>query len=325
MLDTYSLPVLAIIAGLLCLLWSADKFVGSAALVARQLKVPAVLIGMVIVGFGTSMPEMVISGVASINGNPSLALGNAYGSNIANIALILGLTAVIMPIRVESGIVRKEIPLLIIVTIISVVQIMDGTLSRIDALVLIAVFLVVIGWSILQGFRYRKDSLAQDIKDELDVREQPVSLALVWLIIGLLVLVISSQVFVWGSVSLAKAFGVSDLIVGLTVVALGTSLPELVSSIMAIKKGEHDLALGNVLGSNLFNTLAVVGIAGIVKPFEVSNDVLYRDLPVMLSLTLTLYLTCYQFRQAPYINRWEGSVLLCAYLGYMGYLLFQSV
>jgi len=319
-----SLPLLAIAIGLYLLLWSADKFVSNAALVARKLQIPAVLIGMIIVGFGTSMPEIVISAVAANNGNPGLALGNAYGSNIANIALILGITAVIVPIKVESGILKQQLPILLVITLIASLQMLDSHLSFLDGIGLILIFMGLMTWSIRQGLKHRQDAFAQDIRDELDIREKPLSEVVIQLIVGILVLVISSRIFVWGAVDLAKTFGVSELIIGLTVVALGTSLPELVSSIMAIKKNEHDLALGNILGSNLFNTLTVVGIAGVIQPFQVPAQVLYRDLPVMVLLTVALYLACYQFRDKPFITRWEGGALLAGYISYT-YWLFISI
>ena len=324
-MQAHLLPMAAIIAGLLLLLWSAEQFVSGAALIAKRLRMPSILIGMVIVGFGTSMPEMVVSGVAASNGNPGLALGNAYGSNITNIALILGLTALIAPIKVESSILKKEIPILLAVTLFSAWQLSDGQLSLWDAFGLLGIFALLIGWSIYVGFRNRDDALAQNIRDELNEREKPFWHALVALVVGLIVLISSSQLFVWGAVSLAHAFGVSDLVIGLTVVALGTSLPELASSIMAIRKNEHDLAVGNVLGSNLFNTLAVVGIAAMIEPFEVPSDILTRDWLVMTLLTIAVFLAGYKFRDDGRIQRWEGAVLLIAYFAYGGFIYFTAV
>jgi cation:H+ antiporter len=288
---------------------------------ARHLGMPALLIGMVVVGFGTSAPEMVVSALASLQGNPGIALGNAYGSNIANIALILGLTALISPIVVHSQVLRKELPVLTAVSLLAAAQLWDGHLSRLDAVVLLGVFAALMGWSILQGLRERSDNLGVEMEQELATHAMPLPRALVWLVVGLALLIVSSRILVWGAVSIAQGLGVSDLVIGLTIVAVGTSLPELASSLIAVRKGEHDLALGNVIGSNLFNTLAVVGIAGAIHPLDVPPEVLTRDMAVMGALTLSLFVIGYGFRgRQGRINRVEGAVLLTVFLGYTGYL-----
>ena len=312
--------VLAILAGLALLVWSADRFVDGAAATARHFGMPPLLIGMVIVGFGTSAPEMVVSALAASQGNPGIALGNAYGSNITNIALILGVTALISPIAVHSQVLRKELPLLLGLTALAAAQLWDGELSRLDAVVLLLVFALVMGWTIWAGMRKKDDALGLEMAQELQVPTMALRPAVFWLVVGLLLLIVSSRLLVWGAVEIALAFGVSDLIIGLTIVAVGTSLPELASSIIATRKGEHDIALGNVLGSNLFNTLAVVGIAGSISPMAVAPEVLSRDVLVMAALTLLLFLFGYGFRGAGRINRLEGLLLLCCYLGYTGYL-----
>jgi len=312
----------AIIAGLILLVWSADKFVEGSATTASHFGMPPLLIGMVVVGFGTSAPEMAVSALAASQGNPGLALGNAYGSNITNIALILGITALLAPIAVHSQVMRKELPILILVTGFAGWQLWDGDLSRMDAIGLMLAFVVLIGWSIYQGLRQPDDALAKEMTEE--VNAMPVRKAILWLVFGLLLLIISSRILVWGAVDLATTFGISDLVIGLTIVAVGTSLPELASSIIAARKGEHDLALGNILGSNLFNTLAVVGIAGLIAPMPVASEVLTRDFPVMAALTLVLFAMCYGFRGPGRINRFEGSALLLAFVAYTVYLLAFS-
>ena len=312
----------AIIAGLILLVWSADKFVEGSATTASHFGTPPLLIGMVVVGFGTSAPEMAVSALAASQGNPGLALGNAYGSNITNIALILGITALLAPIAVHSQVMRKELPILILVTGFAGWQLWDGDLSRMDAIGLMLAFVVLIGWSIYQGLRQPDDALAKEMTEE--VNAMPVRKAILWLVVGLLLLIISSRILVWGAVDLATTFGISDLVIGLTIVAVGTSLPELASSIIAARKGEHDLALGNILGSNLFNTLAVVGIAGLIAPMPVAPEVLTRDFPVMAALTLVLFAMCYGFRGPGRINRFEGSALLLAFVAYTVYLLAFS-
>ena len=317
------LAYIAVIVSLLMLVWSADRFVEGSAASARHFGMPPLLVGMVIVGFGTSAPEMIVSALAAIQGNPSLAFGNAYGSNITNIALILGLTALISPIAVHSGVLRKELPILLLVTGLAAFQLLDGELSRVDAWILLAVFGGLFTWTILQGFRQRADSLGQEVVKELDAHTIPLRQSLLWLVTGLVVLIVSSRILVWGAVKIAHGYGVSDLIIGLTIVALGTSLPELASSVMAARKGEHDIALGNILGSNLFNTLAVVGIAAAIHPATVAPEVLSRDVLTMTILTFLLFAFCFGFRGPGRINRLEGTVLLASYIGYTAFLVME--
>ncbi|MCC4270669.1 calcium/sodium antiporter [Marinobacter nauticus] len=312
---------LAILAGLALLVWSADRFVEGSAATAGHFGMPPLLIGMVVVGFGTSAPEMVVSALAASQGNPGLALGNAYGSNITNIGLILGITAVIAPIAVHSQVMRKELPILALVTLAAAWLLFDGELSRLDAAGLLVLFALVLGWSIWSGMRKTDDVFATEMDAELATHPMPIRNAMLWLVVGLALLIISSRILVWGAVDLATRFGVSDLVIGLTIVAIGTSLPELASSIIAARKGEHDLALGNILGSNLFNTLAVVGIAGSIAPMAVANEVLIRDIPVMVGLTLALFVLGYGFRGPGRINRLEGVGLLAIFVGYTAYLL----
>lgn len=325
MLSGLILPSIALVSGLVLLVWSADRFVDGSAATARHFGMPPLLIGMVIVGFGTSMPEMVVSVLAAMQGNPGIALGNAYGSNITNIALILGITAIMHPIAVHSGILRKELPILTGVTLLAAWQAADGKLTRIDALVLLAVFAVLMVWTILQGMAKRRDPFAADVAHDVAMQALPIRSAMLWLLVGLVFLVISSRLLVWGAVSIAHTLGVSDLIIGLTIVAIGTSLPELASSIIASRKGEYDIALGNVLGSNLFNTLAVVGLAALIAPMQVSIKVLTRDIAVMTLLTVSLFLMGYGFRGAGRINKIEGTVLVTIYIVYMGYLVATAV
>lgn len=317
-----TLAILAILGGLALLVWSADRFVDGAAATAVYAGMPPLLIGMVIIGFGTSAPEMVVSAMAAADGNPGLALGNAYGSNITNMALILGLVAMISPINVHSQVLRKELPLLFVVSLVAGWQLLDGELSLQDGWVLLGLFFVVMGWSIVQGMRKGPDSLAGDVTTEIGTHTMTLRTALIWLVIGLVLLIVSSRLLVWGAVTVAQGLGVSDLVIGLTIVAIGTSLPELASSLMAVKKGEHDLALGNVLGSGLFNTLAVVGIAATIHPLSLEPAVLYRDWSLMTALTVALFFMGYGFSGRPgRINRLEGAVLMTIYLVYAGYLI----
>jgi cation:H+ antiporter len=315
-----TMAFLAIAFGLSLLVWSAGRFVEGSAATARHFGMPPLLIGMVIVGFGTSAPEMVVSALAATQGNPGLALGNAYGSNITNIALILGVTALISPIAVHSQVLRKELPILTAITALAAWQIWDGNISRPEALVLLGVFAALMTWTIWQGMQKKADALGNEMAQELEVHAMPLSRAVVWLVVGLVLLIASSRILVWGAVEIARNFGVSDLIIGLTIVAVGTSLPELASSVIATRKGEHDIALGNILGSNLFNTLAVVGIAGVIHPMAVGPEVFSRDIPVMAVLTVSLFVFGYGFRGPGRINRFEGAALLVGYAGYTAYL-----
>lgn len=319
------LATIAVVFGLILLVWSADRFVDGSAAIARYLGMPPLLIGMVIVGFGTSMPEMTVSVLAALQGNPGIALGNAYGSNITNIALILGITAIMHPVAVHSGVLRKELPILTGVTFLAAWQAVDGQLTRVDALVLLGVFVVIMAWTIRQGLAKRRDSFAGDVDREVTEQSLSIESAGLWLMVGLVLLVISSQMLVWGAVKIAHALGVSDLVIGLTVVAVGTSLPELASSIVASRKGEQDIALGNVLGSNLFNTLAVVGLAALIEPMQISFKVLSRDISVMTLLTVSLFIMGYGFRGAGRINRVAGVALVTIYVLYMGYLVTTAV
>lgn len=316
-----TLAFFTVIFSLALLVWSADRFVEGSASTARYFGMPPLLIGMVIVGFGTSAPEMVVSALAALQGNPGIALGNAYGSNITNIALILGVTALISPIAVHSQILRKELPILTVVTALAAWQLWDGKITRLDAIVLLTVFAGLMTWTIWQGLRKKKDALGREIEQELKVHAMPIRRAVFWLVVGLALLILSSRLLVWGAVEIAQGFGVSDLIIGLTIVAVGTSLPELASSVIAARKGEHDIALGNVLGSNLFNTLAVVGIAGAIHPMAVGPEIFSRDILVMAALTLSLFFIGYGFRGMGRINRIEGAALLACYVGYIVYLI----
>ncbi|WP_273207108.1 calcium/sodium antiporter [Marinobacter subterrani] len=319
------MAIAAIVAGLVLLVWSADKFVEGAAATAKHLGMPTLLIGMVIIGFGTSAPELAVSAMAAADGNPGLALGNAYGSNITNIALIVGLTAIIAPIAVHSQVIRKELPLLVVLTLIAGAQLLDGDLSRLDGWILLGVFAAVMGWSIYQGMKGRGDPLAGETDAEIIAHPMPLKTAIIWLVIGLILLIVSSRMLVWGAVTIAQSLGVSDLVIGLTIVAVGTSLPELASALAAVKKNEHDLILGNILGSGIFNTLAVVGLAAVIQPLAVDPEVLYRDWTLMLALTVGLFLMGFGLTGwRRLVSRLDGAILMLAYLAYTSYL-FSTV
>ena len=315
------LAIAAVIGGLILLVWSADKFVDGAAGTAAHAGMPPLLIGMLIVGFGTSAPEMVVSALAAMEGNPSLALGNAYGSNISNIALILGVVAVISPIAINSAVLRKELPVLTVITLLAGYQLIDGHISRLDAWILIGLLAALMGWSVYAAMSGKGDVLGGEVETDLAEHPLPLKASLFWLVVGLILLVVSSRALVWGAVFIAQSLGVSDLIIGLTIVAIGTSLPELASSIAAVRKNEHDIAFGNVIGSNLFNTLAVVGIAGAISPMAVEQDVLLRDWSLMTGLTLVLFVMGHGlWGRKGQVTRANGIGLLIVYVAYMAYL-----
>lgn len=319
------LPLLAVLFGLGVLAWSADRFVDGASAAANHLGMPPLLIGMLVLGFGTSAPELAVAVLAALQGNPGVAIGNAYGSNITNIGLIIGLTALIHPITVSSRILRKELPVLLLVTALAAYQLVDGTLSRTDGLILLLAFFGLISWSIAEGFRHRSDALAGEVELELETHPMPLRRALLWLGVGLLLVIGSSKLLVLGAVAMARGLGISDLLIGLTIVAVGTSLPELVTAIVATRKGEHEIALGNVLGSNLFNTLAVVGVAAVIAPVDVPPEVISRDMLVMGMMSVALFAFAYGFRSTRRVNRLEGSVLLTGYFAFMGVLVAAVV
>ncbi|MAT85261.1 MAG: calcium/sodium antiporter [Gammaproteobacteria bacterium] len=315
------LTLLSLVVGLVLLIASAERFIYGAAALARNLRVSALVVGVVIVGFGTSAPEMLVSSLAAWQGNPGLAIGNAIGSNITNIALILGIAAIIRPLTVNSTVLHRELPILLAAVVIGWLLLSNGRIDRVDGLLLLLAFAAIIYWMlsvVRQGRAAGIDPLAAAPEQRGGVSNLR---AIAWLAVGLVVLLASSRLLVWAAVDLAELFGVSDLVIGLTVVAVGTSLPELAASITAAIKREDDLAVGNVVGSNTFNTLAVLGIPGVIAPGPFDPVVLSRDVPVMVVLTLALFAMCYGFGSNGRVNRWEGSLLVAAFCGYQ-WLLF---
>ena len=319
------LAIVAVIVGLAVLVWSADKFVDGAVGIAEYCGMSTLLIGMVIVGFGTSAPELTVSAISASQGNPELALGNAYGSNIANIALILGATALISPILMQRSVIRGDLPILIAVSILSIVLVWDGSVVRWNGVLLLVVFALVMGYSIWRELKKAKVEASNSAEDESAGKQASLGKSILWLVLGLALLVASSRALVWGAVEIARTLGVSDLLIGLTIVAIGTSLPELASSIAAARKGENDLALGNIIGSNLFNTLAVVGLAATISPMdEIEKAVTYRDMPLMTALTVALIVLGFRRKGDGRLNRIAGAILLAVYVGYLALLIVQA-
>jgi len=315
------LAIIAVIVGLAILVWSADVFIDGAVVLANKLNVPSFLIGVVILGLGTSAPEMVVSVLAALEGSPELALGNAYGSNIINIALVLGATVLISPIIIRSSIIKRDMPLLLLVTAVAAWQLSDGVLGHTDGLVLIVLLVMILAIQIVlslrEGNHEHEDDPALESSEETSAIR-----GIGTLFLGLLVLILSSRAIVWGAVELATLWGLSELMIGLTIVAVGTSLPELVASLSAARKGEHDMALGNIIGSNIFNTLAVVGLAALIAPITPNAIILSRDILAMGLLTLLLFAMClFAFTTKRNFGRSSGATLVLFFIGYTFWLI----
>ena len=315
---------IAVIAGLMLLLWGANRFIDGSSAVARNLGVPPLIIGLTIVGLGTSFPEMLISGMAAWQGNTGLSIGNAVGSNIANLGLVLGATAIIIPLQIHSKTLRREFPVMFLVMILAMVLLADGELGRMDGLILLIGFAFMVVWVIHLG---RSTQKADPLVDEY-VHQMPQTMstlrAVGLAVGGLLILLVSSRLLVWGAVDIARSFGISDLVIGLTIVAVGTSLPELAASIISAVKGETDIAIGNVIGSNMFNLLPVLALPGLISPGLIDPAVLTRDYPVMLGLSIAVFFMALGMRGPGWINRAEGGLLLAAFCGYQ-WLLFLTI
>lgn len=316
------LAILAVVVGLAILVWSADVFIDGAVALANKLNVPSFLIGVIILGLGTSAPEMIVSMLAALEGSPGLALGNAYGSNIINIALVLGATVLISPIIIRKSIINRDMPLLLLVTAVAAWQLSDGVLSNTDGIVLIVLLVVVLGIQIILSLREGNHEHEGDTVEETAKAEHSMAQGLGRLFLGLLVLILSSRAIVWGAIELATLWGLSELIIGLTIVAIGTSLPELVASLSAARKGEHDMALGNIIGSNVFNTLGVVGVAALIAPITPSSIILSRDILAMGLLTLLLFAMClFAFKTKRAFGRTSGTTLVLFFVGYTVWLI----
>jgi len=318
------LDSLAIIAGFVLLIWSADRFICGAAATARNLNISPLVIGLTIVGFGTSAPEMLVAVFASTGGNPGLGIGNALGSNITNIALILGVAAMITPLDVHSQILKKELPVLLLALILAFVLILDNHLGRLDGFIMFGFLALIMGLVTKRALRDKHDALQDEYSQEMPAA-MSMKRAIFWLLLGLVLLIASSRLLVWGAVNIALTFGISDLVIGLTIVAIGTSLPELATSVAGALKNEHDIAIGNVVGSNLFNTLAVLGLPGVLAPGLLDEGILVRDMPIVFLLTIALFVMAYGFRGPGRINRIEGAVLLVAFIGYQVLLYFTAI
>ena len=314
------LNLVALFAGLVVLVIAADKFVVGTASIAKSYGVSPLMIGLTIVGLGTSAPEILVSAIASLQGNSGLAMGNAIGSNIANIGLILGVTALVSPLAFKSELLKKELPILMGASLICFFLAYDG-LSVMDGLIMLTMLALFLAWLIHCARHERRqgatsiDPLEQELIEDMP---DDVSLKVAWLFfaLGLFGLLVSSKVLVWAAVNIAVSWGVSDLVIGLTIVALGTSLPELAASVSSVLKGEDELAVGNIIGSNMYNLLAVFSLPALIAPGTVASTLIVRDFPVLLGMTGILFILGYGLTKAGHIARLEGGILLVTYLAY---------
>jgi cation:H+ antiporter len=315
--------ILALILGFITLVWSADRFLSGAASTANHMGVSKMLIGLTVVSVGTSAPEILVAVAASLEGTGLLAVGNAIGSNIANIGLVLGITALIAPLPFSQTVLKAELPWLLGATLLALILLFDLELSFLDGILLLT-GLGLILWRLVRN-QQNGTEVSESIQEELEeLQHMPKGQAIFWLVAGLLVLLVSAEVLVWSATQIAAALGVSELIIGLTIVAIGTSLPELAATVGSAIKGHSEIAIGNVVGSNILNILAVLAIPGLIGGTQVEMVALWRDCGMMLALTLLLALFAYAIGSQPVITRFEGMVMLAAWCGYNLLLINQA-
>lgn len=312
--------IVTVVLGLAMLVWGADRFVVGASATARNLGIPPLIIGLTVVGLGTSAPEIMVSITASLQGNPALAVGNAVGSNIANVGLVLGTTALIAPLAVSSGTLKREFPIMFVVMAVAFILLVDARLDTFDGIVLVLGLVALMGTMVAVALKARRgDRLAAEYEQEIP-GSMSNTRALLWLVVGLIVLLASARAIVWGSVNIARALEVSDLLIGLTIVAVGTSLPELAASVVSGLKKEADIAIGNVIGSNMFNLLPVLAMPGILAPGEIPAIVVYRDYVIMFGFSAVLFALAVGVSGPRAVQRSEGALLLFGFFAYQAFL-----
>ncbi|MDT3252932.1 calcium/sodium antiporter [Serratia sp. root2] len=317
------LAIALLIVGLFLLVYGADRLVYGAAVISRSLGVPPLIIGMTIVGIGTSLPELFVSTTAALNGQIDMAVGNVLGSNIANILLILGVAALIHPLAARSEVLRRELPLMLAVTVLCGFVLMDGTLSRLDGVVLLAAaaaFILLMLKIARLAQREGSDSLTVEQIAELP-QDSSNTVAVLWLVLAFIILPLSSKMVVDNATVIAHYFGMSELVVGLTLIAIGTSLPELATTIAGALKGEDDMAIGNIIGSNIFNTVIVLGVPALLSPGSVDPAAFHRDYWVMLAVSIVLSALCIGRKHR--IGHLAGALLLCGFIAYLAVLFFN--
>lgn len=313
------------VAGLALLILGAERFVHGAAATARNFGIAPLLIGLTVVAFATSAPEVLVSVVAASRGEPGLAIGNAIGSNIVNIGLVLGITAIVRPIKLESATLRREMPALLAVTLLVVSLFLDARLTNIDGYVMLTGLVIVMIWLARLGSRSAaNDPIKKDFEAEIP-DDVSMKSAVLWVVVGLSALLLGADWLVTGAMGIAQTLGVSEVVIGITIVAFGTSLPELAVSLISVLKGEYGLAIGNIVGSNIFNLLAVIGIAAAIEPMTLHPSVLSLHIFVMVAFTLVLFAMTYDYDGKARLSRLEGVALLAAFIAYDSYVIMQNI
>jgi cation:H+ antiporter len=327
MSTTLLLPSIALILGLIVLVWSSDIFIDGAASTAKHFSISPLIIGVVVLGFGTSMPEMLVSTMAALDNSPGIAIGNAVGSNIVNIGLVLGVTALIAPILVKSSLIKRELPVLLGLSVVAYLLILDGVLGLWDGVILITLLIGTLIWMIKVNKNVDpSDPLADETLQEVNaIPLLSLKKGIAYLTAGLVILILSAKTMVWGAVEIAHAFDVPELIIGLTIIAVGTSLPELAASISAALKNEADLVIGNIVGSNLFNILAVLAVPAILTPSVLDTSILTIDFPVMLGFTALMLLMALPYKGQALVNAPKGLLLSVGFVAYLVVLYIRTV
>ena len=318
----WSLVIVQFVGGCGLLAFAADRFIVSSAIIARRLNMPTLLVGMLLVGFGTSFPEIVVSAIAAWHHTPQLAIGNAIGSNIINTSLVLGTAALIAPLVVHSRLLKREFPIMLAASVLVFILLANHTLSRLDGVILLIALFAHLFWMIYSASRAQGqgDAIEAEFQEDLPKNGMRTWVAVVWWFTGLALLFVSSELLVSGAVAIAKWLQVSDLIIGLTIVAVGTSLPELAATVMSALRNEHDIALGNVIGSNIFNLLAVLAMPALIFPSKISASLTWRDYPVMVGFMLLMWVLAFFPRQSPKLGRLGGLILVLGFFVYLTWL-----
>jgi len=310
--------VALVLAGFFLLMWSADLLVDNASELAENIGISTFLVGIIVVGFGTSAPELFVSAMAALDGKGNLALGNALGSNITNIGMVLGCAALVRVLPVSHSTATRDLPIVLFTSALAILVVLDGLLSLLDGLFLLAVLIAYLIWSSRSQKHLDPESTTTDRADE----KKTTAIYAIWTVFSIIVLMAASKMLVSGAISIAEYFGVGELVIGLTIVAIGTSLPELAAAIAAARKGVHDMIIGNIIGSNVFNILGVLGLTGALKATQIDTSALWRDFPVMFAFTLFMLIFAITKRR---FGKLEGGIMLSGYIAYIGYLIMVSV
>ncbi|MFT6406898.1 MAG: cation:H+ antiporter [Arenicella sp.] len=313
------IAVALVLVGFFLLMWSADMLVDNASEMAGNLGISTFLVGIVIVGFGTSAPELFVSGMAALDGKGNLALGNALGSNITNIGMVLGSAALVRAVPVSRSSATLDMPIVLLTGVLAMALVFDGLLSFLDGIILLA---VLVGYLVWSSRAQQSQELEPSITASNRRRSKSTAVYAAWTGLSILILIAASKMLVSGAVTIAEYFGVGELIIGLSIVAIGTSLPELAAAIAAARKGVHDMIIGNIIGSNVFNTLGVLGLTGTLQATEIDTSALWRDFPVMFAFTALMFIFALTKGR---FSRTEGFILLFGYIAYLGYLISISV